>query len=326
MPTVSYVVTLYNKTPFLAHLLAGLAAQEGPFAKQLIFVDDGSTDETPAELRRMTSGWPNVVIVEQANRGPAIAMNRGLDAATGEFIKPLDGDDILAPWATKFLLAAIERTGRPVAFGNSRMQGRYDVQLPPEIVLAAPEPRLEIREEHDSLRQSMRHARTTPSAWLATADIVRASGGCDAGVFIQDYSIELRLAALCEFAAIDSPIFFAPTVAETRLSANQAQILHDVSLALLRFLRANPRLDDDDVRYGLRRAAARTRAWVGRHGGGGPALLQELRLPIAAWLGLLRPTEKTETLLCAPFRRTGAVRLSESSSSSPPRAPRRPRF
>ena len=49
--SVSYVVTIYNKTAALPFLVAGLAAQEGDFEREFIFVDDGSTDGSVPLLR-----------------------------------------------------------------------------------------------------------------------------------------------------------------------------------------------------------------------------------------------------------------------------------
>ena len=44
VPKVSFVATVYNKAPFLPHVAAALAAQEGAFDREFILVNDGSTD------------------------------------------------------------------------------------------------------------------------------------------------------------------------------------------------------------------------------------------------------------------------------------------
>ena len=96
---VSFVVTIYNKTRYIPHMLAGLAAQGGDFEREFIFVDDGSTDGSADLLAELTRDWRQTTIIRQVNAGPAPALNRGFAAARGEFVKPMDGDDILLPGA-----------------------------------------------------------------------------------------------------------------------------------------------------------------------------------------------------------------------------------
>jgi glycosyltransferase involved in cell wall biosynthesis len=108
MHLVSFVVTVYNKTPSLPHLAASLLAQTGPFEREFIFVDDGSTDNSVAVLEQLTQGAEHVRIHRQANAGPAAATNAGFLLARGDVIKPMDADDVLAPACGGF----VERAGR----------------------------------------------------------------------------------------------------------------------------------------------------------------------------------------------------------------------
>ncbi len=136
MTSVSFVVTIYNKAPVLPFLTAGLGAQEGGFEREFIFIDDGSTDGSAAVLRGLTAGWDNLTILSQPNAGPAAALNAGFERARGDYIKPMDGDDLLLPWATRRLIEAIETTGCRVAFAPPALT--YDPDIPPELeVLAA---------------------------------------------------------------------------------------------------------------------------------------------------------------------------------------------
>ena len=116
MSSVSYVITVYNKEVALPFVLAGLAAQEGEFAREFIFVDDESKDDSVGVVRRLTADWDNVTIIEQKNAGPSAAMNvAGFACAKGDWIKPMDSDDVLLPWATRRLMAACAETGFDVA-------------------------------------------------------------------------------------------------------------------------------------------------------------------------------------------------------------------
>ena len=307
MPSVSYVVTVYNKVPVLRFLVAGLAAQQGDFEREFIFVDDGSTDGSAARLRELTAGWANVTIVSQSNTGPAPALNTGFARARGDYLKPVDGDDLLLPWATRRLFEAIETTGCDVAFGPQ--EERYDPAASPDAALRGwrDQPG-RVERLGDALRRSLHRAQTNPTAWLARAEAVRRSGGCDERVFIQDYSIELRLAEQGAFARLQEPVFLAPQEAPGRLSDNQAQILHDMNLALAHFIAARPALPRGLARLGFSRAAARAWAWARRHGGQGPGS-PAWRLAMGARLDLRRPTRQNLLATCMPFAATNTIRL-----------------
>jgi glycosyltransferase involved in cell wall biosynthesis len=307
MPSVSYVVTIYNKAPALPFLIAGLGAQEGDFDREFIFIDDGSTDGSVETLRRLTAGWRDVTIVSQTNAGPAVALNAGFRRARGDYIKPMDADDLLLPHATTRLIAAIETTGCVVAYGS--FAAPYDIDGSPQDALpahvGAPG---RVERQDDILRRSLARAQTNPSAWLARAAVVRASGGSDERVFIQDYSIELRLAAQGAFARLHEPIFASPTQLPGRLSDNQAQILHDINLALAHFLAERPDLPRDLARLGFGRAATRAWAWARRRGGKG-FVSPEFRRVCGARLGLLAPTAANLHATCSAFTETNSIRL-----------------
>jgi glycosyltransferase involved in cell wall biosynthesis len=312
MPSVSFVVTVYNKAPALPFLIAGLAAQEGDFAREFIFVDDGSTDDSPAVLRQLTDGWMNVTIVRQENAGPAVALNAGLARAQGDFIKPMDADDLLFPWATRRFIEAIEMTGCDVAFAPPGP--RFDMAAQPEAILACRHEPGRIERCDDMLRRCLLRAQTNPSAWLARADTVRRCGGCDERVFIQDYSIELRLAAVSRVARLDEPIFLLAAEIPGRLSDNQAQVLHDMNLALANFVAERPDLPRSLARLGFVRAAARAWAWARRHGGKGVGS-REFRLVCGARLGLLPPSPENLRATCAAFAETNFIRLATGPRS-----------
>lgn len=307
MPSVSYVVTIYNKAPALPFLIAGLGAQEGDFDREFIFIDDGSTDTSLETLRKLTKDWRDVMIVSQANAGPAVALNAGFRRARGDYIKPMDADDLLLPYATARLVDAIETTGCAVSYGSPAPP--YEVDGSPQDALSARRSAPGRVERQDNiLHRSLERAQTNPSAWLARAAAVRRSGGCDERVFIQDYSIELRLAEQGAFAHVHEPLFLAPAAIAGRLSDNQAQILHDMNLALAHFIAERPGLPRDLARLGFVRAAARAWAWARRRGGKG-FISPEFRGLCGARLGLLTPSAANLHATCRAFTETNFIRL-----------------
>ncbi len=92
---VSLIIPVYNAEATLPALLRSVAAQT--FRDfELVFVDDGCTDRTPDILQEFAAGSALPCrIIRQENRGVAAARNRGLEAATGEYIGFADADDTL---------------------------------------------------------------------------------------------------------------------------------------------------------------------------------------------------------------------------------------
>ncbi|HTW54594.1 MAG TPA: glycosyltransferase family 2 protein [Stellaceae bacterium] len=307
MERVSYVITVYNKETALPFVLAGLKAQEGDFEREYIFVDDESRDASVEVVRRLTRDWDNVTIIEQKNAGPSAAMNVGFRLATGDWIKPMDSDDVLLPWATRRLMQACVETGFDVALAPNCGLYRFDEDVADFLSARRSEPR-PVESCPDMLRRSLQYTQGNPSSWLARAERVRRSGGCDERVFVQDYSIVLRMAAFGGFARLAEPLFLGPEVMPDRMSADQAQVLHDLNRTLAHFLGEWPDVPRDLARLGFVRAAARAWAWARRRGGKSVAS-REFWLLCGARLGFLPPSPKNLGATCAPFAATNTIRI-----------------
>lgn len=315
MTAVSYVVTVFNKAPYLWRTASALLAQNGEFSKEYIFVDDGSTDDSPRILSALANLHPDVQVIRQANRGPAAALNVGLARARGRFIKPMDGDDELAPHATEALLAALARSQVDVAYANFYRQAHFDPR-DPAATAQWPSREAGLSEAARATAPVMRGAALAkailkpnirPSSMIATAAALRGAGLCDEGVFVQDYSLELRLALRHDMAVIDAPIYRLPRAAPGRLSDNCAQTLHDVNLALARFVAESPSLPEPLRRFALQRAAGRAWKWAKRELGRSMVSCEFFRY-VASRARALAPTAERFEATCAPFRAQGRVR------------------
>ena len=56
---VSFIITVYNKRPYLTDVLAAVRGQRGDFNREYVIVVDGSTDGSLDLMRDLTAGWEN---------------------------------------------------------------------------------------------------------------------------------------------------------------------------------------------------------------------------------------------------------------------------
>jgi glycosyltransferase involved in cell wall biosynthesis len=92
---VSIVIPCYLKEKYLEDTLASVVGQTYP-NWECIVVNDGSTDESEMIAKRFCNTDCRFHYIAQENVGPSIARNNGIKASRGEFILPLDADDIIS--------------------------------------------------------------------------------------------------------------------------------------------------------------------------------------------------------------------------------------
>jgi len=92
-PLVSILIPAFNAEEWIEDTIASAVGQTWPH-KEIIIVDDGSTDRTLETARRHAS--KNVLVIGQENRGGAAARNTAFAHAQGDYIQWLDADDLLS--------------------------------------------------------------------------------------------------------------------------------------------------------------------------------------------------------------------------------------
>jgi glycosyltransferase involved in cell wall biosynthesis len=102
----SLIIPTFNHARFVGAAIDSALAQTVS-AFEIIVVDDGSTDETPAVLARYAA---RIRVLRQENRGLSAARNAGLAAAHGKFVSFLDADDVMAPTKLAAQLEVLERS------------------------------------------------------------------------------------------------------------------------------------------------------------------------------------------------------------------------
>ncbi len=198
MPRISVIIPAYNDAATLAETLASASAQTFRDI-EIVVVSDGSTDATLAVAQAAKERDQRIRVLDQANAGVAAARNAGIAASDGEFVAPLDADDLWHPDKLRLQMERFAQTGtrtglvynwcRPID-ASSRICGRSAAGIVEGPAL------------HRHLLWNFVGNGSTPLIRRAALQGVRYEpelaargvGGCE------DYLIQLEIARLWDFA------------------------------------------------------------------------------------------------------------------------------
>ncbi len=136
-PFVSVVVCVYNEAGNITPLVTQIIQAMQGIDYELIYVNDGSTDATLAELK--ANALPQLIVLDlQTNYGQSAALAAGIDAARGQFIATLDGDQQNDPADIPHLLAHCEQHDLDIVAGlrANRQDGFWLRKVPSRIANA----------------------------------------------------------------------------------------------------------------------------------------------------------------------------------------------
>jgi glycosyltransferase involved in cell wall biosynthesis len=211
---VSVVMSAYNGELTLARAIDGILAQTLTDL-ELIVVDDGSTDRTPAILAEYAARDARIRVLHQENSGLTAALIRGCNAAQAPFIARQDADDWSAPDRFEKQLAAFEDDIVVVSCW-ARWVG------------PGGEPLFVTKREGDQLRESLLHADVNTIQGIAghgtsmfRRDAYLAAGGYRAEFrYAQDMDLWIRMARLGRIAVVPE-VLLETAIASGTISARR---------------------------------------------------------------------------------------------------------
>ncbi len=195
-PTFSVVVPAYNATRTIGATIGSILRQTHRDF-ELIVVDDGSSDGTPALVRELGGADDRLRLIEQPNAGTAGARNTGIAAARADLVAFLDNDDM---WMPTYLEAMAEALGRApdAGFGytdawvlsdtTGRILRKPSLAHYPEVPDPASAP--------DVLELLLSHVNFVMSSTTVRRAALEATGGFDQRIRgADDFDLWIRIAA-----------------------------------------------------------------------------------------------------------------------------------
>jgi glycosyltransferase involved in cell wall biosynthesis len=129
LPLLSVVIPCHNHAWSIGRTLKSVSAQRYDWV-EVIVVDDGSTDLSAKVVEQHQRDDARIRLVQQAQQGLAAARNRGIAEAKGEYVAPIDADDLWHPDNLTKQVAALERSGASLSYAFSVRVDVDDLLLP----------------------------------------------------------------------------------------------------------------------------------------------------------------------------------------------------
>ena len=192
--SVSIIIPAYNAEEFVGATIQS-ALNIIPTAREVIVIDDGSTDQTPAIC---TSFGDKIRYQRVDNGGVSRARNIGAEIASGKWLLFLDADDLLLPEGPLLLITAAEKVGAGVAYGMV-----HERQKPPKTSRITGMGYAEGRAPFPAIQNYGRCAIITPGSAIIRKDLHGRIGGFVTGyepMEDRDYWIKAGMLEACAFA------------------------------------------------------------------------------------------------------------------------------
>jgi glycosyltransferase involved in cell wall biosynthesis len=273
---VTAAITTFNRAPYLDGALESIYAQSFD-NHEILVVDDGSTDDTPAVLARHAD---RIRVVQQENAGRSGARNTAVREARTPYISFLDSDDRWLPDKLAREIPVLEANARlGMVHGHVEVIGEHDEMLTDE---TARHRELFSRAHANGVTYAgyAFDCRCFSSALTARVEAIRSVGMYDPALLLDDYDLYLRL-------ALDWKIVFleGPPVARYRLHAGQ-MTTYELTQGQIQTAEKHLRLIDErpgipDARLARRNfllMLARSHAVLGRQRESRRDLIRALRL------------------------------------------------
>jgi len=216
---ISFIIPCFNAEKWIVETLNSVISQDGEFEKEIVVINDGSTDNTEEIIK---NNFSDVLITTTINQGASKARNLGTSISTGEYIQYLDADDILAENKITKQLKILSETNADIAYGNWQHYveneiGEFDKALIVKKRITDPEIDL------------FSDFWCPPAAYLFKREIVEKVGGWNEQLpVIQDARFVLDCALNgAEFYYLDEVVAYYRRFKSKSLSKNQKKFIWD---------------------------------------------------------------------------------------------------
>lgn len=222
MCEVTVVIPTRNRWPLLSRAALPAALMQRGVELEIVVIDDGSTDETPARLAELAAREHRLRVIRHGERmGVARARNAGIESAHGQWIAFLDDDDLWSPEKLRRQLLTARAANAELVYSAAVVLDAtwraIEEEPPPSPV---------------DLARALLSRNVIPagsSNVLATRELLRRHGGFDEQLYVlADWDLWLRLALDARVASTPEPLVGYATHSENMVITTRGDYLQVV--------------------------------------------------------------------------------------------------
>ncbi len=128
---ISVIIPVYNIENYLHKCIQSILAQTYPYL-EILLVDDGSVDTSGAICDQYAKKDKRIRVLHKENGGLSDARNVGIDAAAGDYILFVDGDDFISSRMAEMLLTSMKKNNADMAMCGIRKVNKDGISIPEE--------------------------------------------------------------------------------------------------------------------------------------------------------------------------------------------------
>jgi glycosyltransferase involved in cell wall biosynthesis len=248
MISVSIVLIAYNYEKYIARAIESIKRLSGKFKRDIIIIDNGSTDNTLQEIKKNYIDLPKVTLLSEAGFSLSHAVNNAIFLAQGDYICFLNGDEMLHPESINIMLDILIETKLEFALGYRTYMDPQKVKNPHSLdkqnfdIIGNPIIDILTNKKYSKVGFA------SGGAFIKRSLFEKVSGA-DNGCYYADMSLGLRCAKYSALAFVNDVICYKQTKEQ---NIDKHSLAFDNLQAAANFINNHPDIAEPFVRYFLK--------------------------------------------------------------------------
>lgn len=205
---VTFAIAAYNHEKYV---LASLESvwNDGYPHKEILIIDDGSSDDTPNIIRKWCEqkNWIGITYQTQSNVGITATLNKLIAASTGDYIRLVSSDDLLVPGGTQEMVSVLDADREAMAvFGDAVLINSVGAKVGHSTLIANGANKQKLSHPDLLTHEVIKNWAVSGPVILIRRDFYIKSGSYDESLLVDDWDLYLRILAIGGLRFIDRPV------------------------------------------------------------------------------------------------------------------------